>query len=195
MMSATWRVLGLALALAVASACTPAASPTPTPTAASKATPSTPAATPSAAPKGAATATPTQVAGAPQLPRFEGVIDSVARCFTANDLVKTLDLPRQIQSVSPAQVKDGDSITISAAGYRPRTALEVRVFIPGTGRISQPLGQTLSDEGGRASLSFTLANVRLLNDAGDTKIPVCLGVVLWSPTETAGSTVLMVPAQ
>ncbi|MFN8639134.1 MAG: hypothetical protein U0360_06675, partial [Dehalococcoidia bacterium] len=124
-----------------------------------------------------------------------GVIDTRAQCFQANDIVRTLDLPRQIQSISPGQVKDGDTLTITAVGYRPRSALEVRVFAPGTNRISQPLGQTLADEGGRATVNVVLSSVKLVNQQGDPAIPVCLGVVLWSPTEVGGATLLVVPSE
>jgi hypothetical protein len=126
------------------------------------------------------------------LPTFR-IIDSIQACFDAVASVSTLDLPRQIVSVTPGSVRDGGSVTISAVGYRPNTGLEVRTFIPGTNRVSQPLERTVANEAGRASATFAIQNVRALNDAGDTSIPVCLGIVLWSPTEVGGAISFVVP--
>lgn len=185
-----------AVVLLVAGACSSGTAPS-TATVAAK--------TPSSVPTTAASATPTSrplpsatpSTAAPPAPTLGGVgpIDTRAQCFQANDLVRPLDLPRQILTISPANVKDGDTLTISAIGYRPRTALEVRVFMPGTNRISQPLAQALSDEGGRVNVSAPLPSVKVVNQQGDTAIPVCLGVVLWSPTEVGGATLLVVPAE
>ncbi len=187
----TWiLLLGLA---AVATACTggstptPAPSPTASPRASSSAAP-----TPSAAPKAEATRVASPSAAAPSLPTFR-TIDSIQACLDAVALTSTLDLPRQILSVTPSSIHDGDSVTISAVGYRPNTALEVRAFIPGTNRVSQPLAQTLSTEAGRASATFAIRSVRLLNEAGDPNVPICLGIVLWSPTEVGGAISFVVP--
>ncbi len=187
------RIASVALAVAVsAAACSSGTVPTATPTPVVR----TATSAPTAATTPAATTVATPVATAAQPPAsFDkiGVIGSAEQCFRENESVKALDLPRQILSLSPAMVRDGDTLTLSGAGYRPRSALEVRVFIPGTGRVSQPLTQMLTDEAGRASGSFVLSSVKLLNTPGDTSVPVCMGVVLWSPTEVGGGTILILP--
>ncbi len=166
---------------------TPTATSTRPPTASVTPTPTAPA-------KAAATAAPTLVATVTNLgaPTFR-IIESVQACLDAVAQASTLELPRQIVSVTPASVHDGDSVTITAVGYRPNSALEVRVFIPGTNRISQPLAQTLSTEAGRATATFPIRSVRLLNAVGDPNMPLCLGVLLWSPTEVGGAISFVVP--
>ncbi len=187
-----------AVVVAVAgAACSSGTTPS-TPTVAAK-TPSSvaTAATASATATSRPSPSATPSTAAPPAPTLGGVgvIDTRAQCFQANDTVRTLDLPRQIQSITPGQVKDGDTLTITGGGFRPRAPLEVRVFAPGTNRISQPLGQTLSDEAGRATVNVVLPSVKLVNQQGDTSIPVCLGVVLWSPTEVGGANLLVVPSE
>ncbi len=185
-----------AVVVAVAgAACSSGTTPS-TPTVAAR-TPSSVATTATATATSRPSPSATPSTAAPPVPTLGGVgvIDSRAQCFRANDAVRTLDLPRQILSISPADVKDGEKLEISAIGYRPRTALEVRVFAPGTNRISQPLAQTLTDEGGRATVGALLPSVKVVNQLGDDSIPVCLGVVLWSPAEAGAAALLVVPSE
>jgi hypothetical protein len=193
MLNPRWVLPWIALA-AIAAACsdgTTSASPTAktsTSTPARTATVAKATSTPAASPK----ATGTTVA-TPTLPASIGPIESAERCFTENERVRNLELPRQITSLTPARVSDGDTVTFNAVGFQPNSALEIRIFIPGTDRISQALTQLLSDSSGQASGSFVIPSVRMLNATGDNNVPVCIAVALWSPTQVAGATLLVVP--
>lgn len=182
-----------AAAAALITACSSGTSPTATPTPVVRQPTST--ATPTATSTPAATASPTQTPAAtppvavPSLGSL-GVIDTFERCVQEGFRVNSLELPRQIVSVAPGTVKSGTQVSLSAVGFRPNTGVEVRVFVPGTTRISQPLTQTVVNESGQASASFTTPDLKALS--GTASVPACLGVVVWSPSEVGGAIFLVV---
>ncbi len=176
-----------ALAVSLVVGCSSGTTPTTTPTAVvrqptASATPS-PSASPTSAPTASATETP-----AVSLPTL-GPIDTFERCTQEGLIVSRLDLPRQIISMTPGSTKSGTSMALTAQGFRPNTGLEVRVFVPGTSRVSQPLTRTLANESGQTNATFTMPDLKELSGTGN--VPVCVGIVLWSPSETGGATFLV----
>ena len=184
-------ILTAAAAAALVSACSSGTTPTATSTAVRPATtvaaPPTSTATPT--PSASPTASATPAVAVPSLGGL-GVIDTFERCVQEGFRVNSLELPRQIVTVAPGTVKSGTPVSLSAVGFRPNTGVEVRVFLPGTTRISQPLTQTVVSESGQASASFTMPDLKALS--GAPTVPACVGVVVWSPSEVGGAIFLVV---
>ena len=179
--------------VALAAACADTdATPTASPTSSAKST-TQPSATPTATVSVPATSTPFPVTTPPpgSAATPDPGLDARQQCQVANTAVARTGLPRRILVIEPQLVSDGQTLTISADGYRPNTGVEVRLFLPGTDRVSQPLAQLTSNATGLVGGVFTVPSLRLLNAQNDTSTPSCLGVSLWSPSEQAGASVLI----
>ncbi|MCC6237161.1 MAG: hypothetical protein IT299_06270 [Dehalococcoidia bacterium] len=187
-----WKtVLTLAVATALVAACSSGTAPTPTATATVRQPTPTATASPTATstPTASPTATATPAVSVPSLGSL-GVIDTYERCVEEGFRVNSLELPRQIVSVAPGTVKSGTSVSLDAVGFRPNSGVEVRVFVPGTTQVTQPLNQTVVSQAGQASMTFAMPDLRVLS--GSTTLPPCIGIVVWSPSEIGGAIFLVV---
>ena len=179
----------VALVAACETDTTPTASPTASPKSSVQQPSTTPTATVTVAPTGTPFPVTTPTAAGAATP--DPGLYARQQCQVENTAVARTGLPRRILVIEPQLVSDGQTLTISGDGYRPNVGVEVRIFLPGTNRVSQPLAQLNSNGAGLVAGVFTVPSLRMLNAEGDTSVPESIGVSLWSPSEQAGASVLV----